>query len=135
MVQSVIITTKGDRSMTDREMAHALAQAVHNHGGCAYYVGGCVRDSLTAEPHGKIDLDIEIHGIAPSVLEDILDTYFVSVSDYYEAKNSQATSECYLEFCSDDMDDVKGLRTIIGRHVCNVEKTVNGKKFIALEIE
>ena len=58
--------------MTDREMAHALAQAVHDHGGCAYYVGGCVRDGLPA--NSDIDLDIEIHGIPPHVLEEILDS-------------------------------------------------------------
>ena len=58
--------------MTDREMALALAQAVRDHGGCAYYVGGCVRDGLPTDT--DIDLDIEIHGIAPHVLEDILDS-------------------------------------------------------------
>ena len=58
--------------MTDREMAHTLAQAVHDHGGCAYYVGGCVRDGLPTDR--DIDLDIEIHGIVPHVLEEILDS-------------------------------------------------------------
>lgn len=91
--------------------------------------------SLSFEQEPEYGEGTDSTDISQYPLEDILDTYFVSVSDYYEAKNSQATSECYLEFCSDDMDDVKGLRTIIGRHVCNVEKTVNGKKFIALEIE
>ena len=58
--------------MTDREMAHALAQAVHDRGGCAYYVGGCVRDGLPTDT--AIDLDIEVHGIVPHVLEEILDS-------------------------------------------------------------
>lgn len=56
----------------DYEMAIRLAQAVRVAGGTAYYVGGCVRDTLMG--FDIKDIDIEIHGIAPAVLEQILDT-------------------------------------------------------------
>lgn len=56
----------------DIRMAKQLAQLVHDRGGRAYYVGGFVRDGLLGET-GK-DIDIEVHGIAPDCLKEILDT-------------------------------------------------------------
>ena len=47
-----------------------LAEKVAEKGGRAYYVGGFVRDRLKGIENK--DLDIEVHGIAPDILEDIL---------------------------------------------------------------
>lgn len=57
-----------DRNM---EMAIRLAHAVAEVGGCAYFVGGFVRDRLMGK-QGK-DIDIEVHGIEPARLEAVLD--------------------------------------------------------------
>ena len=56
----------------DTEIARALAQRVSEAGGRVYYVGGCVRDALM----GRVckDLDVEVHGLSPAALEEILDT-------------------------------------------------------------
>ncbi len=54
-------------------------------------------------------------------LEDILDKYFVYVSDFFEELNVPESRICYLEFCSDDLDDIRQLRSIIGKHVYNKE--------------
>ena len=56
----------------DINMARELAQAVQKAGGVAYFVGGCVRDRLRGAP--TKDLDVEIHGLAPAKLEEILDS-------------------------------------------------------------
>ena len=56
----------------DLKIARALAQRVAQRGGTAYFVGGCVRDSLRGKA-GK-DIDIEVHGITPAALEEILDS-------------------------------------------------------------
>ena len=56
--------------MTDMETAYALAEAVHTCGGCAYFVGGYVRDRLLGIDNK--DIDIEVHGISPAQLEAIL---------------------------------------------------------------
>lgn len=56
--------------LSDLEMAKRIAEAVSEKGGCAYFVGGYVRDLIRDDP-GK-DIDIEIHGIAPDVLKEIL---------------------------------------------------------------
>ena len=53
-------------------MAERIARAVDACGGTAYYIGGFVRDRLRGEE--SKDIDIEVHGIAPKVLEGILDT-------------------------------------------------------------
>jgi len=54
-----------------KNTAEKIALLVEEAGGKAYYVGGCVRDSLINIENK--DVDIEVHGIAPDVLENILD--------------------------------------------------------------
>ena len=56
----------------DIQMAQRLALLVRRHGGRAYYVGGFVRDALLGET-GK-DIDIEVHGVTPDCLKEILDS-------------------------------------------------------------
>ena len=56
----------------DRVMARQIAELVAQNGGRAYYVGGFVRDALLGQENK--DIDMEIHGIAPAVLESILDS-------------------------------------------------------------
>ena len=55
----------------NQEMAYALAAKVAAAGGRAYYVGGYVRDALLG--CSTVDIDVEVHGLAPAVLEGILD--------------------------------------------------------------
>ena len=56
-------------------------------------------------------------------LEDILDRYLVYVSDFFEELNNSESRVCYLEFCSGDIDNIRQLRSVIGKHVYN---KVNG---------
>ncbi len=55
-----------------RQVTLRIAQAAATRGGRAYYVGGYVRDRLRGQEN--TDLDIEVHGITPAQLEEILDT-------------------------------------------------------------
>ena len=59
--------------MNDRDffMARRVAEAVAAAGGRTFYVGGFVRDRLLGRENK--DIDIEVHGIEPQVLENILD--------------------------------------------------------------
>lgn len=52
------------------QMAHRIAEKVAEHGGRTFFVGGFVRDRLMGKENK--DIDIEIHGILPEVLENIL---------------------------------------------------------------
>lgn len=54
------------------KMAIAVAKEVEKHGGQTYYVGGFVRDRLMGIDNK--DVDIEVHGITPEVLAEILDS-------------------------------------------------------------
>ena len=56
--------------MTDLEMAREIGLRVKDAGGAAYFVGGYVRDLLLGRDNK--DIDLEIHGIVPEVLTDIL---------------------------------------------------------------
>ncbi len=61
--------TGGDE-LTELEMAQAIALRVQEAGGCAYFVGGYVRDMLLGNENK--DIDIEVHGITPDDLIGIL---------------------------------------------------------------
>ena len=54
------------------DMAKKIAEEISKEGGDAYFVGGYVRDKLRGFENK--DIDIEVHGITPQVLEKILDT-------------------------------------------------------------
>ncbi len=56
----------------DMEMARKIAEAAAERGGRAYLVGGYVRDLLMGK-EGK-DIDVEIHGLTPDELKEILDS-------------------------------------------------------------
>ncbi len=59
-------------SERDQAMALEIARMVQTQGGSTYFVGGYVRDALLGKENK--DIDIEVHGITPKCLEDILDT-------------------------------------------------------------
>lgn len=52
-------------------------------------------------------------------LEDILDKYNCFCFDFYEKENQEDKTNSYQEFASDDIEDIRNLRTIIGKHVYN----------------
>ena len=55
----------------DLNMAKELALRVRERGGRVWMVGGCVRDELMGREIK--DIDVEVHGVSASVLEEILD--------------------------------------------------------------
>ena len=55
----------------DVRMAREIAREVKKQGGHTYYVGGYVRDLQLSIPNK--DIDIEVHGITPEQLRNILD--------------------------------------------------------------
>lgn len=59
--------------MNNYVLAVQIAKKVEEAGGTAYFVGGYVRDKLLGIPNK--DIDIEIHNIAPYILEDVLSEF------------------------------------------------------------
>ncbi|MBQ1625137.1 MAG: hypothetical protein II096_03815, partial [Erysipelotrichaceae bacterium] len=58
--------------MTDLELSIRIAQLVKEAGGRVFYVGGCVRDKLLHLENK--DIDIEVHGVTPETLIELLKT-------------------------------------------------------------
>lgn len=55
-------------------------------------------------------------------LEDVLDKFFCYISDFYDNENKEDKENAYQEFASKDIDNIRQLRTIIGKHVYNKEE-------------
>lgn len=64
-------------------------------------------------------------------LDDILDEFSCYINDFYEELNTADTEKNYLEFASPDVEDIQKLRSIIGKHVYNVEE----EDFVKLVID
>lgn len=64
-------------------------------------------------------------------LEDLLDKFFCHISDFYDELNTAGSPVCYLKFACPNLEDIRNLREIIGKHVYN--KEING--YIELMIE
>ena len=50
-------------------------------------------------------------------LECLLDEFGCWVSDFYEELNTADSQICYQEFASDSIDNIRKLRSVIGKHV------------------
>ena len=61
-----------DHTQKDLQMAREVARLVAQTGGRSFFVGGLVRDALLGLENK--DIDIEVHGISPQELKEILDT-------------------------------------------------------------
>ena len=59
--------------------------------------GGCPRD-ITQIP-----------------FENILDDFYVYVTDFYDALNAESDRTCYQQFGSDKIENIRNLRTLIGK--------------------
>ena len=68
-------------------------------------------------------------------LEDILDRFSVYVSDFFADLNLPGKTECTLEFSGFSLEDVRALRSIIGKHVYNRTIHKDGQDYVELVIE
>lgn len=54
-------------------------------------------------------------------LEDIIERFNCCVSDLYTELNVESSQVCYQEFCSLKLSEIQELRSIVGKHVYNLE--------------
>jgi hypothetical protein len=87
--------------------------------------------SLSFEQEPELGEGSSAADISQYPLEDLLDKYYAYVSDFYEELNTADSQTCYLEFSASDIEEIRELRTIIGKHVYNKE---NGD-YVDLAIE
>ncbi len=67
--------------------------------------------------------------------EDILDEFFVSVTDFFEELNQRSERTCYQEFGSGNLEDIKRLRGLIGKRFYAVPYEKNGEEYYRAVIE
>ena len=91
--------------------------------------------SLSFSQEPELDEGSSPSDISQYPLEDILDRFQVHVSDFYQELNAHSVETCYLEFCSTHLENIRNLRSIIGKHVYNITKGSRGNEYIDLVIE
>ncbi|MBR4472209.1 MAG: hypothetical protein IKS55_01080 [Oscillospiraceae bacterium] len=91
--------------------------------------------SLCFEQEPELNEGSSADCISQYPLEDVLDHFFVHISDFYHNLNTCESEQCYLEFCGKSLKSVKDLRTIIGKHVYNKTVMDSGTEYIDLVIE
>lgn len=104
------------------------AEGIYRHGD--YFV-----TSLSFEQEPELEEGDSPDNISQYPLEDILDTYRTHISDFYNELNRNSETLCYQEFAARDMESIQELREMIGKHVYNAPKEVNGKEYITLVVE
>lgn len=90
--------------------------------------------SLCFEQEPEFGEDYEA-GIAQYPLEDVLDRFLVYVSDFYPEINAPGSARACLEFCGEDAESLRDLRTVIGKHVYNRIVEEDGLEYAELVIE
>lgn len=68
-------------------------------------------------------------------LEDLLDEFFVFVTDFYEELNNASETVCYQEFGSPDIEDIRKLRTIIGKKFYAEPYEEDGEEYYKIVME
>ncbi len=69
-------------------------------------------------------------------LEDILDKFWVHVNDFYVELNKNSEKTCYQEFAGSDIENIRKLRTIIGKRVyLKLENLDDEDSYVELVIE
>lgn len=63
-------------------------------------------------------------------LEDILDEFYIYCYDSYDEENASDKKNSYVEFTSEDIEDIRKVLDIIGKHVYNVTEGENVKLVI-----
>lgn len=76
--------------------------------------------SIVFEPEPELDENEPTDSeISQYPLEDILDEFFCQVGDDYPEQNTRDSENSYVEFASEDIEDIRKVRGIIGKHVYN----------------
>ena len=76
--------------------------------------------SVVFEPEPDLDEnEPEDPFVSQYPLEDLLDEFNIYCYDSYEEENTSDKKNSYLEFASEDIEDIRKVLSIIGKHVYN----------------
>lgn len=100
-----------------------------------YRCGDVCVITLQFQQEPEMDEGTSSADISQYPLEDILDRFNVHISDFYDSDNKCAKAKCRLEFASRKIENIRNLKSIIGKRVYNKIITKNGDDFVELVIE
>jgi len=100
-----------------------------------YRCGDVCVITLQFQQEPEMDEGTSSADISQYPLEDILDRFNVHISDFYDSENKCAKVKCCLEFASRKIENIRKLKSIIGKRVYNKVVTKNGDDFVELVIE
>ena len=100
-----------------------------------YRCGDVCVITLQFQQEPEMDEGTSSADISQYPLEDILDRFNVHISDFYDSENKCAKVNCRLEFASRKIENIRNLKSIIGKRVYNKVVTKNGDDFVELVIE
>ena len=88
------------------------------------------------EPECYGEEDASPRNITQIPIEGILDEFNLFVTDFYEQLNENSETICYQEFGSFDLENIKKLRTLIGKRFYAVPYTdEDGEKYYNMVIK
>lgn len=88
------------------------------------------------EPERYGEEDASPRNLTQVPIEGILDEFNLFVTDFYEQLNENSETTCYQEFGSFDLEDIKKLRTLIGKRFYAVPYTgEDGEEYYNMVIE
>ena len=88
---------------------------------------------LEPECYGEEDGSPEYIPQVP--FEDLLDNFYVYVTDFYEELNAKSETLCYQEFGSGNLEDIQNLRTVIGKRFYAVPYEEDGEEYYKTVVE
>lgn len=93
--------------------------------------------SFEMEPECYGEEDASPRNITQVPFEDLLDEFFVYVTDFYGQLNDNSETICYQEFGSNKLLDIQKLRTIIGKRFYAVPfiNETDGEEYYNVVIE
>lgn len=88
------------------------------------------------EPECYGEEDASPRNLTQIPIEGILDEFNLFVTDFYEQLNENSETICYQEFGSFDLENIKKLRTLIGKQFYAVPYTdEDGEKYYNMVIK
>ena len=91
--------------------------------------------SLSFQQEPEYEEGLDASEISQYPLEDLLDKYLCYISDFYEDLNLEGNQTCYLEFAAPNIEAIRDIREIIGKHVYIATVEEDGQLYDTLKIE
>lgn len=87
------------------------------------------------EPECYGEEDASPRNLTQVPIEGLLDEFNLFVTDFYEQLNASSETVCYQEFGSFDLEDIRKVRTLIGKRFYAAPYTEGGEEYYRMVTE